>query len=129
MAKYDIIVDKNNNEIFLKISICVMVKTPFATVSLDDVCEKTRSIIDSVDNMVKKRCGKNVVRKNGTFRVGFSEDVVELVRSFRQREAFALVRLNNVNASIRVWNLNSNRYGNAKYTDYHVWCDGECHSR
>ena len=88
MAKYDIIVDKNKNEIFLKVLICVMMKPPFATVSLDDLCEKTRSIIDSVDNMVKKRCGKNVVRKNGTFRVGFSEDVVELVQSCRASAKF-----------------------------------------
>ena len=45
MAKYDIIVDSNGNEVVLKISNHLVVKSPFTTVNLDVYCSINNFLI------------------------------------------------------------------------------------
>ena len=60
VKNYGIIVDNIDNEIVLIIRIPdhIVIKTPFTTVGLTDICEETRSIVYSVDNMVRKEYKK-----------------------------------------------------------------------
>ena len=94
--KYDIIVDRKDNEIVLKITLYnhVVVKSPHVLIKLDDVDEETRTINHSVNSMKERKYGRSVIRRDSTFKLYLSNHMAWLLREV-SNTIFALVRANN----------------------------------